>query len=122
MTLTHQPLIDFNKDAAAMVEKEKLIYMAYTGQYEFVYNTLRKIELHDISDYCDKYIISQAIWGSIQKLKQYKNIHNSDFIIHEKEFLTELLKLFIKHCEEVYLSPRELFQSVLYVTEELVHL
>ena len=122
MTLTHQPLIDFNKDAAAMVEKEKLIYMAYTGQYEFVYNTLRKIELHDISDYCDKYIISQAIWGSIQKLKQYKNIHNSDFIIHEKQFLIELLKLFIKYCEEDSLFPREIFQSVLYVTEELVHL
>ncbi len=111
---THAPPV-FHK-------RNDIEYMAYTGQYEFVYSFIKKLDKESRESYFDKNILSQAIWGSIMKVRMLQQIHNDDGLQNEKKFLIELVDFFLQKCKEHKQFPRELFESLLYVSELLVQL
>ena len=100
----------------------QLEYMAYTGQYEFVYDFFKNLSSERRTAYCSKNILSQTIWGSIKKLQSLKSVHNDSALIEEKIFLIDSLKIFLNYCEKINHYPREIYQSILYATYELIEL
>jgi len=101
---------------------KQVAYMAYTGQYELVHSILKKLPVESRDEFSDKDILSQTIWGSIERIRKLRNVHNDELIEYEMQFLIEILDQFIDYCYYTNIYPRELFRSIIYVCEELVHL
>ena len=101
---------------------KQVAYMAYTGQHELVHSILKKLPVESRNEFSDKDILSQTIWGSIERIRKLRSIHNDELIKHETQFLIEILEQFIDYCNQTNIYPRELFRSIIYVCEELVHL
>lgn len=104
------------------VQPRELEYIAFTGQYEQVHAILHRIPPGERTKYADKYVLNQAIWGGIQKLRKLLGVHAEAAAEAEKAFIDETLNLFIADCKRSGLYPRELFQSILYWSDELVKL
>jgi len=94
--------------------------MAYSGQYERVHSIFKSIPAAKRYNYTDKNILNQAIWGGIEKLKEVKKLHVEDLILSEKKFINATLQLFINDCSKNNHFPKELFQSIIYWSEELI--
>ena len=122
MHSTNQMLNYIHKAPLKKVSPEELSYMAYTGQYELVYSTLREIPENNWIDYFNKDVLNQAIWASIEKINKFKNIYNDDSIRIEKQFLILLLNEFIKYCEEEGNYSKELFDSLISAAEVFINL
>lgn len=104
------------------VPPRELEYLAFTGQYEQVHAILHRIPPGERAKYANKYVLSQAIWGGIQKLRKLLGVHAESAAENEKVFIDETLHLFIADCKRSGIYPRELFQSILYWSDELVKL
>ena len=114
--------IRINELASDELSIKQVAYMAYTGQHELVHSILRKLPVESRDEFSDKDILSQTIWGSIERIRKLRSIHNDELIKHETQFLIEILEQFIDYCNRTNIYPRELFRSIIYVCEELVHL
>jgi ADP-heptose:LPS heptosyltransferase len=119
MNQTAGPLVNSSADS---INRNQLVYMAYTGQFESVHTIMFNLPLETRLYYSDKNILSQAIWGSIVKLHKYRGIHNYNAVRSEQEFLTGLLNQFINYSITINSYPKELFQTILYVSNELIQL
>lgn len=104
------------------IDPGELEYMAFTGQYERVHAIFHKIPREDRNDFSDKHILSQAIWGGIQKLQKLLVVQADPAIEQEKAFIDDTLNLFLAQCKSCKVYPRELFQSILYWSDELMRL
>ncbi len=98
----------------------EMAYMAYSGQYEKVYRIFKSLPEADKFRYTDKNILNQAIWGGIEKLREIKKIYADDILLKEKYFIDSTIRSFIKQSIQDNYYPKELFQSILYWTEELI--
>lgn len=96
--------------------------MAYSGQYNHVYNIFKSLKPEDRFNYCNKYILNQCIWGGIQKLRKLQDQQWEIYELQEKSFVEEVLNLFIEYCEIKRTFPRELYQSILHWVEMLISL
>lgn len=105
-----------------VITPEKLKFMAFNGENESVYSVYRKIKIENRFDYSDKYIFSEVINGSINKIHALKNLHNEDLVIQELIFLTETLDMFVDHCSNSSSFPKEFYNSVLFAADELTKL
>jgi len=122
MHSTNQMLNYIQKAPLKKVSPEELSYMAYTGQYELVYSTLKEIPENNWSEYFNKDVLNQAIWASIDKLNKFKNILNDEAVINEKQKLLKLLNEFIKFCNSENNYPKELFDSLISTADVLINL
>ncbi len=120
--ITTQTAISINELTSDELSFKQVAYMAYTGQYELVHSILRKLPVERRDEFSDKDILSQTIWGSIERIKSLRSIHSYDLVKNEKQFLIDILEQFINYCNCTNIYPREIFQSILYVSEELIHL
>ncbi len=111
-----------SKAPIEQVSTEELRYMAYTGQYELVYSTLREIPDNAWPEYIDKYVLNQTIWACIKKINKLRNIHNENSIKSECEFLIKILNEFINFCDENGDHPKELFESLISACDALIDL
>ena len=105
-----------------VIDPAELEYIAFTGQYERVHTLFHKIPREDRDHFADKYILHQAIWGGIQKLRKALAAHAELAARSEKAFVDETLNLFISRCMTSGIYPKELFQSILFWSDELVQL
>ena len=121
MISTHKTII-INELSSDELSFKQVAYMAYTGQYELVHSILRKLPIERRDEFSDKDILNQTIWSSIERIKSLRSIHNYDLIKYEKQFLIEILEQFISYCNRTNIHPKEIFQSILYISEELIHL
>lgn len=109
------------------IEKEavtpgQLLYMAYNGDYQSVYQLMTRISAEERKKFSNKYTLFETITGSINELSELRNHHVDSLVSREKKFLTEILDLFIEECERNSNYPKHLFHSILKVTGELRHL
>lgn len=96
--------------------------MAYSGQYERVYNIYKKLPVSQRIRYADKNILNQTIWGAIARIQEIKKLYSDETILKEKDFIDSILSLFIRMSLIENNFPKELFQSILYWSEELIQL
>jgi hypothetical protein len=122
MINAQQNISTLNRLPAFKVQQKQIAYMAYTGQYELVHSFLRNLPPTSRNEFSDKNILNQAIWGSIEKIKEFNKIHNYDLLRNEKAFLIELIDQFIEYSKNSKKYPRELYQSLLYVSELLIQI
>jgi ADP-heptose:LPS heptosyltransferase len=104
------------------VDPPELEYLAFTGQFERVRLIFHRVPREDRSQFANKHILNQAIWGGIQKLRELLAVHAEAAAEKEKFFIDDTLKLFIEHCKASQIYPRELFLSIHYWSDELVKL
>lgn len=114
ISLNHDLILEKHTDLS------RLKYIAYTGQSELIHSILKNAPGHFIDFIHDKDILSQAIYGSIKKINEIKQIHNYDFLEAEKRFMLDLLDRFRLCCERNGNTPREYFESVIYTGETLI--
>lgn len=100
----------------------ELEYIAFTGQFEQVHAMFHRIPMEERKKFANKHILSQAIWGGIEKLRKLLAVHAESSAEVEKAFIDDTLNLFIEYCKSSQIYPRELFQSILYWSDELVRL
>ena len=101
---------------------EQMLFMAYNGDYNSVYNQMVSLKSEERKKFSNKYILFETITGSIRNLSELKNNYK-DLLIHkERKFLIEILDLFVSDCILKSSFPRQLFQSILKVSEELTRL
>lgn len=98
----------------------QLYLMAYSGQYELVHSKFFGLPVDERELYNDKEILSQVIWGCLQRINQFKNVVNYKSVNEETERLNQVLFQFVSYCRNKKSFPRELFQAILYVSEELI--
>lgn len=104
------------------ISLETMLFMAYNGDYSSVYSQMVRLTPEERKKFSNKYIYFETITGSIKNLSDLKNIHE-DLLVHkEKKFLIEILDLFISECIDKSSFPRQLYQSILKVAEELTRL
>jgi len=120
--ISTQKTIRINELASDELNLMQVAYMAYTGQYELVHSILKKVPIESRDEFSDKDILSQTIWGSIERIRKLRSVHNDELIKYEMQFLIEIVDQFINYCNRTNIYPKELFRSILYVCEELIHL
>lgn len=121
MNAYHFPPVAYS-NSEKTVDPSEMEYIAFTGQYERVHALFHKIPRQDRENFADKYVLHQAIWGGIQKLRKALAVQAEPAAESEKAFVDETLNLFISHCRASGIYPKELFQSILYWSDELVNL
>ena len=104
------------------ITSEQLLFMAYNGDFNSVYCQMVRLTLEERKKFSNKYILFETITGSIRNLSELKNSHEDLLVYREKKFLIEVLDLFISECIIKSSFPRQLFQSILKVSEELTRL
>lgn len=120
--ITASKSIDIREITQDEFSLKQVSFMAYSGQYELVHSILRKLPVKRRAEFSDKNILSQTIWGSLERIRTLRGIHNDQAIKYEKLFLIEILEQFINYCDYTKIYPKEIFKSILYVSEELIHL
>jgi hypothetical protein len=120
--ISTQKAISISELSSDELSFKQVAYMAYTGQYELVHSILRKLPAERRDELSDNDILSQTIWASIERIKMLRSIYNDELIKHEKQFMIEMLEQFISYCNRTNIYSKELFHSILYVSEELIHL
>jgi len=98
----------------------QLYSMAYTGQHELVRAEFIELPKDEREYYNDKEILSQVIWGSLQRINQLKAVYNYKTAEAETEFLLEVVEQFLAYSNRKVSYPRELYQAIIYVSEELI--
>ena len=92
-----QTVISINELTTDELSFKQVAYMAYTGQYELVHSILRRLPVERRDKFSDKDILSQAIWGSIERIRTLRSVHNDELIKYEKQFLIDTLDQFISY-------------------------
>ena len=119
---TAQILYDVSIPQKNPVNLKELEYLAFSGQYERVHAIFKRIPAAEREKYANKYILNQVVWGSILKLRKLLGVQAEDAAEVEKAFIDEVVKLFIDSCKTNNLFPKELFQTLLFWSDELVKL
>ncbi|GMR25067.1 MAG: hypothetical protein BMS9Abin39_0343 [Ignavibacteria bacterium] len=119
--ISTQRAIGINEFTSDELSFKQVAYMAYTGQYELVHSIIRKLPAERRGEFSDKDILSQTIWGSIERIRTLRSVHNYELLKYEKQFLIDILEQFISYCNRTNIYPKEIFRSILYVSEELIH-
>jgi len=120
MNSSEQTLLKIEGPAKAGVTIDELKYMAYTGQHELVSALFRQISPSERVAYSDKGVLHQAIWGSIERIRKFRMVQNHSSIANEIDFIKSVLDQFLEFCKKNKNYPRELFQSIIYVSEEII--
>ena len=122
MTISEYALKELKTVEQNPANLDQLRFMAFNGDYTSVYSIMVRIPSEDRIKYSNKYILFETITGSIKKLSELKNRHDDLLVNEEKKFLIEILDLYISECKRNSNYPRQLFQSILKVTNELIRL
>ena len=120
MNSSEQTLLKIEVPARAGITTEELKYMAYTGQHELVSALFRQIPPIERMAYSDKGVLHQVIWGSIERIRKYRTVQNHASISDEIDFINSVLDQYLEFCKKNRNYPRELFQSIIYVSEEII--
>jgi ADP-heptose:LPS heptosyltransferase len=99
---------------------KQLYAIAFTGQYELVRSEFIELPKDEREYYNDKEILRQVIWGSLQRINQLKAVFNYEVVETETEFLLETMEQFLDFSLSNRSYPRELYQAIIYVSEELI--
>jgi len=121
MLSSDQTIRRINQPVKAFLGFEELKYMAYTGQHDLVSSVLRDAAPGEREKFSDKEILHQAVWGGVQRIRDLRAVQNHAAITAEIEFIKSILNQFLDTCERNGNFPRELFQSIIYVGEELIN-
>ncbi len=122
MTMSGYALKESRSADKYLVSFEQLLFMAYNGDYNSVYSQMIQLKPEERIKYSNKYIYFETITGSIKNLAELKNRHEDLLVYKEKKFLIAILDLFISECINKGSFPRQLYQSILKITEELISL
>ena len=99
---------------------KQLYSMSFTGQSELVREKFVELRKEEREFYNDKEILNQVIWGSLQRINQLKAVYNYKAVETETEFLLEVMEQFLDYSFSNGSFPRELYQAIIYVSEELI--
>jgi ADP-heptose:LPS heptosyltransferase len=94
--------------------------MAFTGQSELVREKFVEMQKEEREFYNDKEILNQVIWGSLQRINQLKAVYNYEAVDKETDILLEVMDQFLNYSYSTGSFPRELYQAIIYVSEELI--
>ena len=122
MTVTKYALKELKTVNKSPADFDQLKFMAFNGDYTTIYSLMVRISSEDRKRYANKYILFETITGSIKKLSELKNRHEDVLVNKEKIFLMEILDLYISESNRNSNYPRQLFQSIIKVTDELIRL
>ena len=122
MTISEYALRELKTVEKSPTNLDQLMFMAFNGDYTNVYSLMVRIPTEERKKYSNKYILFETITGSVKKLSELKNLHEDLLANEEKKFLIEILDLFISECKRNSNYSRQLFQSILKVTNELIGL
>ena len=111
MTISEYALKELKTVEQNPANLDQLRFMAFNGDYTSVYSIMVRIPSEDRIKYSNKYILFETITGSIKKLSELKNRHDDLLVNEEKEFLIEILDLYISECKRNSNYPRQLFQT-----------
>jgi hypothetical protein len=106
-----------SRNPAALLEEglptvPQLEYMAFQGHAERVHVIFKRIPRADRALYASRYVLGEVVRGGIAALRSTPREAVS-LITEEREFLTEVVSLFVAHCRQEAVSPRELFVALL---------
>ena len=121
MNPSEHTLLKIKEPARTSISFEELKYMAYTGQHELVASMLREMSPLERERSSDKEVLHQAIWGSIERIRKLRSVQNHNAINLEIDFIKIVIDQFLDFCKKNRNYPRELFQSAIYVAEELIN-
>ena len=86
--------------------------MAFQGHAERVHVIFKRIPRGDRALYASRYVLGQVVRGGIAAIRSTPREAVS-VIAEEREFLTEVVSLFVAHCRREAAFPRELFIALL---------
>ena len=89
----------------------QLEYMAFQGHAERVHVIFKRIPRADRALYASRHVLGQVVRGGIAAIRSTPREAVS-VIAEEREFLTEVVSLFVAHCRQEAVFPRELFVAL----------
>jgi ADP-heptose:LPS heptosyltransferase len=100
----------------------ELEYIAFSGQRETAHGIFRSLPKHQWHVYANKYTLTEVIQGGIRKLDKFLSASAEKAAGDEKQFVDDLVRLFIATCRHKNVYPRELYLALLEWCEKLTKL
>ena len=104
------------------VNAQELEYIAFSGQHDIAHGIFRSLAKGERLHYANKYILHEVIVGGIKKLSKFLSVSAEAAAGSEKQFLDEVVQLFIESARATGNCSRELFESLFRWSEELARL
>ncbi len=101
---------------------EDLEYIAFSGHHEIAHGIFQSVSKGERKHYANKYILAEVIYGGIKKLRKFLAASAEVDANKEKEFVNEVVKQFLVSCRSSGVYPRELYESLLLWSDELMKL
>ncbi|HXG01158.1 MAG TPA: glycosyltransferase family 9 protein [Bacteroidota bacterium] len=119
---TAEHITQTRSDPAVAIEPEELEHIAFIGQSEMAHGIFRSLAPHQRVLFANRYVLSEVIVAGVRKLRTFLAASAEESARDEKAFVSETLDLFIAHSRGSGTTPRELFDSILLWSDELVRL
>ena len=97
----------------------ELTHIAFMGQGEIAHGILRSIPPERRPMFANKFVLAEVIAAGIRKLRTFLAASAEGEAMKEKDFIDEIVHLFVVTAKEQGTYPRELFESLLLWAEEL---
>jgi ADP-heptose:LPS heptosyltransferase len=110
MSSQDQPLTTLAGDEVPT--RQQLDHMAFQGHSERVHSIFKRIPAAERGRYANRYVLSQVVRGGVARLRSTPR-EAAAVIEEEREFLAQVVALFVAHCRAESTFPRELFVSLL---------
>ena len=105
-----------------LIDPKELEHIAFSGRQDVAHGIFRSIPEPERSFYANRYVLSEVVAGGIRKLRTFLAASAEEPAADEKAFVDATVRLFITSSQSTGSFPRELFQSVLDWSEELIRL
>lgn len=119
---TAEHITQTRPDPNVPIEPQELEHIAFIGQSEMAHGIFRSIAPHQRAFFANKYVLSEVIVAGVRKLRAFLAASAEETAQEEKVFIGETLDLFIAHSRATGTASRELFESLLLWSDELVKL
>lgn len=104
------------------VNASELEYIAFSGRSDVAHGIFRSIPETGRHAYANKYILHEVVVAGITKLRTYLAASAEEAAADEKAFLDDVVALFVTTSRHTGSFPRELFETMLRWSEELIRL
>ena len=104
------------------IELQELEYIAFSGQHDIAHGIFRSIPRGERIRFANKYILSEVVYGGVEKLRKFLSASAEEHAREEKEFVDDTVGLFIRSARASRSFPRELFETLLLWGDELTRL
>lgn len=105
-----------------VIELQELEYIAFSGQHDIAHGIFRGIPKGERIRFANKYILSEVVYGGVEKLRKFLAASAEEHAREEKEFVDDTVGLFIRSARASRSFPRELFETLLLWGDELTRL